>query len=149
VFVVLKAVQTPYNTAVSSATYWDFFLAGIQSIWSWYLLSTAVLPKLLASGQSSWAPAPLLSTCTSLTCQPLFPRSVQKPITWRYRAVKDLRAMKTYKKKQKIVINYGCVWSETMLSSKKIKKNSLNFLRARRAARNLFQVDLDKPSGPD
>jgi len=45
--------------------------------------------------------------------------------------------METYEK-QKIVANYACCCSTTMVTSKKNKKNKWN-------SKNLFQLDLDKP----
>jgi len=52
--------------------------------------------------------------------------------------------METY---QKIVTNYVCFCSSTMLTSKIIIEiiEKLNFLGARIAAINLFQDELDKP----
>jgi len=50
--------------------------------------------------------------------------------------------------KQKIVANYACFCSATLLTSKIIikiiKKNILNFLGVRMAAINLFQVGFSK-----
>ena len=62
------------------------------------------------------------------------------------KAVKELRAMATFKKQKKLFSNNTCFCLAAMLSSKNITKmkNILNFLGARIAAINLFQVDLDK-----
>jgi len=50
-------------------------------------------------------------------------------------------------KNKTIVTNIVCFCSSTMLTSKIIKEiieNNLNFLRARKAAVTIFQVNLDK-----
>jgi len=53
---------------------------------------------------------------------------------WARGAVTNLRTMEIYKK-QKIVTNYACYCSATMLTSKIVKETIAN----------LFQFDLDKP----
>jgi len=63
-------------------------------------------------------------------------------------AVKDLRAMETYKK-QKIVTNYACFCSATIFTSKiitDIPENHYEFCSCTNIiAINFYQVDLNKP----
>jgi len=51
------------------------------------------------------------------------------------RAVKKLRAVEAYEKQKKIVTNYACYCSTTVLTSEIMKQT----------IENLFQFDLDKP----